>query len=163
MSFILRVLYTIVCFTAPLVGAEQHERIHLRRILGDLDFIKNTFEMGYAPAEWKISYLDWDLESEYTTARSKVLENPFLTEKDFHRVIRDFIRSTRDYHVTISFFSTEKSRLPFRVLGANGRYFLTYVDRKVLSDIFKEIPISEGDELLMMDGVPIEKIITELN
>ena len=58
----------------------------------------------------------------------------------------------RDYHVSISFHSTENSKLPFQVGGAEGRYYLTNVDREKLP--LEAFPFKMGDEVVAFNGQP---------
>ncbi len=39
----------------------------------------------------------------------------------------------KDYHVDVTFFSTEQASLPFSVRGVEGRYFIDWLDPLRLS------------------------------
>lgn len=130
------------------------------RMLQTLDIIRNSFYVQYAPVEWKQKYSGWELDHQIDHAKNKViaLENPSI--KDFQGVVRDFFSSTQDYHVGVSFYSTESASLPFRVKGANGKYFISYIDRSKLSSTV--FPFKVGDELTRFDGKPTHDVVTEL-
>lgn len=137
---------------------EEEKRTHM---LNDLDIIKHIFQTGYAPAQWKKTCFDWDLEEEIEKAKYQVLEAPgILTTKEFQRILKNFFASTKDYHVNVRFFSTEYATLPFIIQGANGRYFFTYIRRDLLSNE-NPFPFSVGDEVLLFDDIPIDQVVSE--
>lgn len=130
------------------------------RMVMDLDIIKNTFEIKYAPADWKKFYADWDLQNEMDRAKVKVLESPDITIKDYQRIVLEFFNSTKDYHVGVSFYSTEAAMLPFRVHSAKGKYYVAWV----LDYLFVGLkdPMKKGDEVLLFNGRPIDEVVQEL-
>ncbi|MBA3815453.1 MAG: protease-like activity factor CPAF [Parachlamydiaceae bacterium] len=131
------------------------------QMLGDLDNIKNAFKVSYAPAEWKNKFSEWDLDAEIDSAKANVIASSgTMTTKDFQRLVKKFINSTKDYHVSIAFHSTELATLPFRVKSANGKYFISYINRKQLSS--SSFPFFIGDELVLFDGRPVNEVVTEL-
>ena len=97
------------------------------KMLNDLDIIKNTFEVKYGPAEWKKEYADWSLDEQIDLAKVKVLETKNITIKDYQRILLGFFNSTRDYHVGVSFYSTEAAFLPFRIHSTEGKYYIAWV------------------------------------
>lgn len=126
-------------------------------MLAELDIIKNTFEVKYAPAEWKKEFAGWDLNYEIDRAKAAVLKQKPATIKNFHHILRTFFKSMRDYHVDVFFFSTESAYLPFRLQGANGRYFLAWID-------YHNAPAewNIGDEVTQFNGMTIEAAIEDL-
>lgn len=130
------------------------------RMLRDVDFIHNTFQVRYAPAEWKKRYADWDLATEIDKVRQDLLQLDDLSIKGFQRSLRKFFQSTKDYHVGVNFWSTEWSTLPFNVCGANGKYFITYIDRDRLPA--RSFPFAVGDELVLFDGRLTGDVIKQL-
>lgn len=141
----------ILCF------AGDKEQLLKTKMLSDLDIIKNTFEVKYAPAEWKKHYAQWDLEEKISEAKAKVLAKDHITVRDYQKILSSFFNSTRDYHVSVQFHSTSVASLPFRVQGANGRYFIAWIDHRLTS-----LPLAVGDEILKFDGKPIGDVIAEL-
>ncbi len=130
------------------------------RMIRDLDFLRNTFDVKYAPADWKKRYAQWDLAEEIEVAKAKVRTTDDLTVKKFQRIVKEFFMSTKDYHVEVSFWSTEWAALPFRVCGANGKYFISYIDQARLPP--RSFPFQIGDELVMFDGRPTDEVVREL-
>jgi hypothetical protein len=151
-NFIFRCALSLIALT----GYESEAYANQDNRLLDLELIYNIFNTQYAPKEWKEDHLGWDLEKEYQTAHAKITANPQLSSSEFHDIIRNFIRSSQDYHVSCQFSSTEGSRLPFSVKSANGRYFVYSIDEKKMdSEIF---PISIGDELLTIEDKPVDEV-----
>ena len=131
-----------------------------QQMLRDLDFIQNNFEAYYAPSDWKKKHFNWDLEREIENAKDLVLANPSIKVSDYHRILRKFFNSTRDYHVSIRTVTTETASLPFAVRGTKGRYFFVHIDKSKLS---KEIfPFKVGDELISFNNRPVDEVIQEI-
>lgn len=130
------------------------------KMLSELDTIAQTFDAEYAPAEWKLKYAGWNLKDEINKAKDKVRNTDNITTSDFQGIVKEFFNSTKDYHVGVSFYSTAVSQLPFDVKGADGRYFITWVNRSSLP--LDSFPINEGDELVYFDGKPVDQTIETL-
>lgn len=86
-----------------------------------------------------------------------------MSVKEYQRVLKKFLSTTHDYHVSVNFESTEAAALPFVIKGAEGHYFVVDVDRtKVHQTVY---PIEIGDELISFDGksvdVAIEQVLEE--
>lgn len=156
--FFVPIRYILVAL--PLCGFCGEKHCNDRYIFGDLDFIKQVLQVSYAPAEWKKKFSDWDLEEEIAKAKSIITSSNKNSIKDHQRVIKNFLKSMKDYHVSASFYSTERAALPFRVKGANGRYFFSYINRSKLSpNVFS---FSEGDELVLFNDRPVKEVIDEI-
>lgn len=129
-----------------------------------LIFMQDVFTSRYAPAAWKANYLNWDLNENIKAALTETTVAPTVDLTKARDILKKFIQSTKDYHVSISFHSTEAATLPFTIQTAEGKFFLSYVDRKKLPlDVF---PFSTGDEAVTFGGVPceeaLEKILQEI-
>ena len=131
-----------------------------KAMLTDVDFIDRAFHDGYAAADWKYELTGWNLEDELSVMRRKIQQTAMLDFRGFQQLIKNFCISVRDYHVGVSFYSTEMATLPFRVRGSEGRYFFSYVDEDAIK--YDGFPFVEGDEIFLFDGVPIERVISEL-
>ena len=152
------------CFLLPLSAPANQDQATKERMKSDLDVIRSAFEAGYAPRDWKGKYAGWDLDVEIEKTKDHIQNLPKPSIKAYQYLLRDFFNSMRDYHVGISFHSTEKASLPFQVKGAKSgkswRYFFTYIDKERLSP--SVFPISVGDELVSFDGKPMDAMIREL-
>jgi hypothetical protein len=136
-------------------GEVKDQQALKNKMFADLEVIKNTFEVKYAPADWKFSFTRWDLEEEMNVAKAKVLSIPNITITDYQHIVKEFFKSAKDYHVEVNFYSTASAFLPFRIQRAEGKYFIVWVDassRKMLHS---------GDEIIEFDGRPIHDVVTE--
>jgi hypothetical protein len=157
MRTIANTVITALIFAIPHLGYAGISSQDVKtKMMMDLDIIKNTFEVKYAPAEWKKIYADWELDTEIDLAKVKVLETSSITVKDYQRILLEFFNSPKDYHVGISFYSTETAVLPFRVHSAKGKYYVAWVMNSLFADLKK------GDEVLLFDEKPIDEVVQEL-
>jgi len=130
------------------------------KMLDNLDILKNTFETCYAPSFWKRQYADWDLDEKIEEAKAYVVDAETLSIKEYQRLLKQFFLSTKDYHVGIYFYSTEEAFLPFRIHGAQGKYFIAWVYHPVFSGL--KDPLRVGDEVVLFDGVPVGDLVQTL-
>jgi hypothetical protein len=147
-------------FSVGAISIETSPEISKRKMLNDLTYIKNVFEIRYAPFLWKKKYLKWDLEREFASAKAQIviLSRPSL--KEYHKILKTFFYSTRDYHVSVDFFATESAYLPLDIRGAGGRYFIVHIDRPALPA--EKYPVFVGDELLSFNEKPIQQVLDKL-
>ena len=131
-----------------------------QRMLSSLHQVASIFAEQYAPLDMKSERFQLDLKREYDNAKTAILANPDMTTRQFQDLLAKLVAAMRDYHVSISFHSTESSKLPFQVRGAQGRYYLTYIDREKLPlDVF---PFKMGDEVVAFDGRPTAEAVAEI-
>ncbi len=130
------------------------------KMKADLDFIYNSFDVYYAPKEWKKEYSGWNLESEIQKAKNNLDHALNLNTKKFQEILKGFFQSTQDYHVDIYFHSTEAATLPLIIQGVEDRYFILTMDKAQLP--FEAASLQPGDEVLSFDDQPIDNIIKEL-
>ncbi len=130
-----------------------------KKMLSDFDFIGHVFDVQYAPSEWKRTLFQWELNREVECARQKIIDMNPVTIEDYQKIVKDFVLSVNDYHVGVRFYSTESASLPFRMKGVEGHYFVTIVNSDRLSPY--NIPILEGDEILMLDDRPVDEVVQE--
>lgn len=128
-----------------------------QRMVRTLHQVASIFAEQYAPLDLKKGLFELDLKREYDKAKAAILADPDITTRKFQDLLATLVAAMRDYHVSISFHSTESSKLPFSVAGAEGRYFLTFIDREKLP---KEVfPFEMGDELVSFAGKPTAEAV----
>lgn len=127
------------------------------RMYTDLDTIKGIFESQYAPMEWKRSYAGWDLDDQIALAKAKIDQIPSAGIKDYQKILKEFINSTMDFHVSVHFFSTETAGLPFQLKSANQRYYIVALNRTH----FPKGEIQVGDEVITFNEKPIRQAVLE--
>jgi len=126
----------------------------------NLTFIKSIYQTMYAPASWKAKYSDWSLGQEFAKAMQAAQSLPQLSLLDTRKILKNFIYSMKDYHVSISFESTEKATLPLTIKGANQKFFIVDIDRTKLSE--DSFPFHEGDELVTFGEQTAEAAIASV-
>jgi hypothetical protein len=141
-------------------SVKADENLEKERMMAELDSIKTILDHQYAPQSWKKEYLGWDLNKEIAIAKNRVINTQGITIKKFHEIVRDFFRTTKDYHVGVHFYSTESAFLPFEVKSAEGKYFISYVYEDQLP--YSSYPIFTGDEVLEFNDRPIAEVVDEL-
>lgn len=129
-------------------------------IRAELDFVTRTFQAAYGPREWKKEHLGWSvLQEQQNTAA--ILENKSeVTVQDYRGIMKDFFRTTHDYHVYVGFHSTETARLPLQIMGAAGKFFIVYIDRTQLDE--RSFPFRVGDEVVAFNGRPVADEVNEI-
>jgi hypothetical protein len=128
------------------------------RLQQEIQYIGNLFENFYAPKAWKEQHLKWDLKAQQTLAETRVAAAQTLREA--RSAIADFIKSTADYHVGFSFYSTERASLPFQVKTVEGKTIIVHIDRSKLSEA--AFPFAVGDELLTLGDTPVAQVLQEI-
>lgn len=123
--------------------------------------MKSIYDATYAPTKWKESQYQWSLSAEYQKAMGDIqTRGSELSVRDAREIVKNFIYSTRDYHVSVSFQSTEAAALPFTVRSAEGKYFLVYINKERLGETI--FPFNVGDELVSFDGLPTAEAVKKV-
>lgn len=128
--------------------------------LSHINHVYDIFETGYAPQAWKNKQTKWSLEAAVAEAKNAIQSKKAFTVQDYHRVLENFIRSTRDYHVGVSVQSTERSYIPVIAKKFDGKYHLVAINRAQLP--YSAFPANKGDELVAIDGVPTDEIAQDI-
>jgi len=136
------------------------QELSKKQMLGSLEIIGNHFQLLYSPIAWKEEHHGWSLDVAMADAKREVEQMCPLSLKDYQRAVKKFLQSTHDYHVSVSFLSTESASLPFSLRRAEGRYFISSINRSKLSSSL--FPFHVGDELLEFGGRPVEEVVREL-
>lgn len=173
-------IITLICpFYLSATPVEAVSKNFQKAMIEDLESVKYSISINYGPADWKKEQFGWNLEKEFKNAKNRILNGNLASIRDYQKIFKDFILTTKDYHVNACFYSTECSFFPFSVKGARGRYFLTDVARNIvlstngdycfeIDDVNKALidrnlpKICAGDEILALDGKPIQQVIEEL-
>ncbi len=145
--------------TLPSGNPETRTQVK-QQMLQELDVIHSVFAAQYGPGLWKTGHNGWDLDQQIAAAKAKVEANPNITMEQYHQVLRDFFNSTKDYHVSVAFQATAASSLPFGVVGANGRYFIAWIDRTKLTP--QAFPFNVGDEVVSFGGKKTSDVVKDL-
>ncbi|HTM64608.1 MAG TPA: protease-like activity factor CPAF [Gammaproteobacteria bacterium] len=129
-------------------------------VVENLYAMKSVYRAEYAPAAWKKTYANYDLDKTFEEAVNAANANPNLTQLEAREILKNFIYAMKDYHTSISFVSTEAASLPLTIKGADDRFFIGYIDRSKLSE--SAFPFHVGDELVSFDGKPVLTAVMEV-
>lgn len=129
-------------------------------VLAELGTMKSVYSSEYAPRFWKEKYSGYSLNKEYAKAVAAVNANQNLTTQDARNIFKNFIYSMKDYHTSISFDSTEKAALPFKVKGVGDHFYIVFIDHDKLNP--SNFPFNEGDELVTFGGRPTIDVVKEI-
>lgn len=149
-------LYLLTSAVEAEIPLPQH--VQIEEMVNDLYGIQNVFQSAYAPAEWKKEYSGWDIKDAVQSAIAKISQHPHITLKDYQQILANLFMGAKDYHAGIYFHSTEAAMLPFRIRGAEGRYFVAWVHPRVEEGY----PLQVGDEVITFNGQLIEDAIDSL-
>lgn len=156
--------FIVGLFCLPLASfASINQQLNEKTFLKNLETIKHVFEVTYAPASWKKELFDWDLELQTKQTRREIKQDMAVT--DYQKLLKKFFMSTNDYHANIQFYSTALSLLPFRVQKVDQKYLVVTsleLDPKEASIAGIKHQLKQGDEILEMDGRPIDDVIQEI-
>lgn len=161
------------------MAAETADNAKIKQVMiQDLEAVKYNMSIKYAPKEWKEERFGWTLENAMEDARNAVENLDSTTSKDYQKIFKNFLKSTRDYHVNVSFYSTELAIFPVTVKSCDGHFYIMSKDFEtiqlpaVIVDMDEIQNIDElerfwetaeaGDELLAIDGVPVKEIVEKL-
>ncbi len=181
MSLNLKWLWTLCVivpvYFQPYCSGELSPKVQ-NALLADLQAIKYQVDSKYGPVDWKKTHLGWDLENEYEEARQTILSGQLTSVKDYQKLVKNFLFSTQDYHVGVTFYSTELAFAPFTIVRVKGHYYITEVNQQIKTQSANEIfrieqvnldhlnrnlkKIERGDEVIALDGVPIEQAIEQI-
>jgi Peptidase family S41/PDZ domain len=111
------------------------------------------YAKNYAPYEWKRDVLGFDLYR-LTPWLQRVHHADDL---DFQDALIEYVASLNDGHSTITFPSNFNASLGFSVDIYDGKVLIDSVDRLLLPA--GQFPFDVGDELLALDGQPVQTLI----
>ncbi len=131
-----------------------------KAMFSDLEVYRSTLQAQYAPIEWKGIYADWSLTKEVDKAKKLISSLSPIRTKDYQRIVKQFFNGLGDYHVQVSFYSTEEAFLPISFKSADERFFITSVMYNLLPGPGYKA-IKPGDELLSINGKSTENALKE--
>ncbi len=119
-------------------------------LVENLSAMKSVYRAEYAPAAWKKTYANYDLDVSFQQAVAAANAKPDLNQAEAREILKKFIYAMKDYHTSITFVSTEAASLPLTIKGASDRFFLAYIDRTKLPE--SSFPYHVGDEVISFGG-----------
>ncbi len=148
-----RMLITVVACAASCVA-----QLTVEQKLADFNDLVATYDKNYGPYEWKKEAFGFDL----------LRTGPWLervkatrTDLEFYEIMSKYVASLNDAHDTYSLPSSFFARLGFTVDIYDGKVLVDGITRGLLP--LTTYPFQIGDELVSVDGRPVEEWITEFS
>lgn len=126
--------------------------------ISDARAIVDLYEHRYAPAPWKHKLHGTDVVELGTQFLNRVQND--MTDEEFYEEVGRYLAGFHDAHVSMYIPSTYVATLGFDVDEVEGHTVITHVYRNILST--EAFPYERGDQLIAIDGVPVEHIRAEL-
>jgi hypothetical protein len=125
--------------------------------LNDFRHLAGLYAKQYAPYEWKRELFGFD-----ALDIGAWLERASRTGGDleFYDLCVEYVASLRDTHAVYSLPSNFTATLSFTVDIYDGKALVDSIDRTRLR--LSEYPFEAGDELVSVDGKPVEQLLDEL-
>ena len=126
--------------------------------IADFNELATIFERNYGPLRLKAQSigLDWNANKANFLARSAAAG----TDAEFYQVLTQFLASLHDAHVSAQVPSTYSSKLGFLCDYVNGKVLIDIINPLALPTAL--FPFQRGDQLISIDGVPVEQLMTQL-
>ncbi|AEJ77185.1 protease-like activity factor CPAF [Chlamydia trachomatis] len=151
-----RIWLLLLTFSSAIHSPVRGESLVCKNALQDLSFLEHLLQVKYAPKTWKEQYLGWDLVQSSVSAQQKLRTQENPSTSFCQQVLADFIGGLNDFHAGVTFFAIESAYLPYTVQkSSDGRFY--FVDIMTFSS-----EIRVGDELLEVDGAPVQDVLATL-
>lgn len=145
-----RILALLLCLTSSGFAALTREQK-----IFDFTVLAQTFAANYGPYHWKVRALNFDVMNlRPWLARVEATQNDI----EYLEVLVDYIASLKDGHAALSFYASYRATLGFSVDLYDGKVLIEAINRT--QQPLSRFPAVIGDELVSMDGVPADQLVT---
>jgi C-terminal processing protease CtpA/Prc len=125
----------------------------------DFNQLVDTVLRNYGPLHLKVQTIGLDFNKDVADYKAKV--SAAKSDTEFYDLLAGFLSTLQDAHVSSQVPSTYKASLGFTLDRINGKALIDSIDRLKLPEQF--FPFQRGDQLISLDNVPVEQIVTQLN
>lgn len=123
----------------------------------DFTVLAQTFAANYGPYHWKVRALNFDaMDLKPWLAKVDATRNDI----EFLEVLIDYVASLKDGHASLGFYAAFQANLGFSLDIYDGKVLIDSISRT--QQPLSRFPAQIGDELVSMDGVPVEELIGRL-
>jgi len=127
--------------------------------LADFSELVSILQRNYGPLHIKQKTIQLDFAKDVEDYKARIAAA--RGDAEFYQLLARFLSTLRDAHVSSEVPSTYKATLAFTSDRVEGRILIDKIDRlKLPEELF---PVQKGDQLISIGGVPVEKIMAELN
>ena len=147
-------LFTI-SFTTHFAFAEV---LTTEQKLNDFDQLNYMIQSQYGPFKYKQEVVGLnllELKQKYKTQIEKT-----TTNAEYYYLLVQYVAEFRDGHFGIYVPSTSRRSVPVMTDLVEGKVLIDSVDRSELSQA--EFPYERGDEILSVNGQPVQEVIAQL-
>jgi hypothetical protein len=127
--------------------------------LSDFDQLVNTLLRNYGPMHLKRSSIGLDFDKDVADYKARIAAAK--GDAEFYQLLARFLSTLHDAHVSSEVPSTYKASLGFTVDRIEGKALIETIDRLRLPEQF--FPFQKGDQLISLDGVPVDQIVADLD
>jgi hypothetical protein len=125
--------------------------------LSDFQQLVNTIQRNYGPLELKKQTIGLDFDKDVADFKSRIVAAK--TDAEYYQLLAGFLASLHDAHVSSEVPSTYGSKLGFLTDRIEGKALIDTIDRLRLPEAL--FPFQKGDQLIALDGVPVEEIVAK--
>jgi len=143
---------------ATLIAVPASAQLTVEQKLHDFENLAATYARRYAPYEWKRDFLGFDL-LQIGPWLDRVAQSS--DDLEFYEIMLEYVASLDDTHSSFSVPSTFFADLGFSVDIYDNRVVIESINRIRLP--VQQFPFQIGDELLSVDGSPVDALITEFS
>jgi hypothetical protein len=155
-----QIFRSTVCAVALLVAGTSFARpLSVEEKIRDLDQLVSMIKSGYGPLEYKKTKFGIDVER--LSADYYLKLRATTTNLEFYYLLGAFIAEFKDSHFGGRIPTDYASKLGFTVDLVEGKVLIDEIDREKLPEA--EFPYKKGDELVKVDGKPVQDLIEYLS
>jgi hypothetical protein len=150
-----RLSLVLVLVALAVSAPRAQDALSAKQRIADLEQLAALYAKNYAPYEWKRDVIGFDL-LRMTPWLQRIQHSDDL---DFQEALIEYVASLNDAHDLVAFPTTFFVSLGFTVDIFDGKVLIDSVNRLLLP--LAQFPFAVGDELIAVDGVPVQVLIAE--
>jgi Peptidase family S41/Ricin-type beta-trefoil lectin domain-like len=143
---------------AMLIAIPASAQLTVEQKVQDFENLAGLFAKRYAPYEWKRDFLGFDL-LQIAPWLDRVARS--TDDLEFFEIALEYVASLDDTHTSYSMPSSFIADLGFTVDIFDDRVLIDSINRSRLT--LPQYPFQIGDELISVDGIPVETLMTDFS
>ncbi len=151
-----RLSVAVLLLALSVTTAHAQDALTREQRISDLTQLASQYAKNYSPYEWKRDVQGFDL-LRLTPWLQRIQHSDDL---DFQEALIEFVAGLNDAHDYIAFPTTFSASLPMSVDIYDGKVLIDAINRTLLP--VAQFPFVIGDELVALDGRPVQEIIQSL-
>src|SRR5688572_14682000 len=143
---------------ATLLAAPASAQLTVDQKIHDFENIAAVYAKRYAPYEWKKELFGFDL-FDLRPWLDRVAQSS--DDLEFFEIVMEYVASLNDTHSSFAMPSSFTADLGFSVDIYDGKVVIDSINRTRLP--LAQYPFQIGDQLISVDGTPVEELMTEFS